>query len=216
MNDDVGLNLACDQLIVGYKTPLHEPFSFTVEPGSVLAVVGPSGCGKSTLLATIAGITPALGGRVIIGGHDVTESPTHERRVAMVFQEPLLFPTMNVLDNVAYGPRRSGLSKVDARAKAEELLGWVDLAGLGDRLVDQLSGGQAQRVSLARALAAEPRVLLLDEPFSALDAPLRTRLALDVLEAVQRAGIPAVHVTHDPAEADTMAHGSPSGSILSM
>ncbi len=216
MNDDVGLNLACDQLIVGYKTPLHEPFSFTVEPGSVLAVVGPSGCGKSTLLATIAGITPALGGRVIIGGHDVTESPTHERRVAMVFQEPLLFPTMNVLDNVAYGPRRSGLSKVDARAKAEELLGWVDLAGLGDRPVDQLSGGQAQRVSLARALAAEPRVLLLDEPFSALDAPLRTRLALDVLEAVQRAGIPAVHVTHDPAEADTMAHGSPSGSILSM
>ena len=216
MNDDVGLNLACAQLIVGYKTPLHEPFSFTVEPGSVLAVVGPSGCGKSTLLATIAGITPALGGRVIIGGHDVTESPTHERRVAMVFQEPLLFPTMNVLDNVAYGPRRSGLSKVDARAKAEELLGWVDLAGLGDRPVDQLSGGQAQRVSLARALAAEPRVLLLDEPFSALDAPLRTRLALDVLEAVQRAGIPAVHVTHDPAEADTMAHGSPSGSILSM
>ena len=216
MNDDVGLNLACDQLIVGYKTPLHEPFSFTVEPGSVLAVVGPSGCGKSTLLATIAGITPALGGRVIIGGHEVTQSPTHERRVAMVFQEPLLFPTMNVLDNVAYGPRRSGLSKVDARAKAEELLGWVDLAGLGDRPVDQLSGGQAQRVSLARALAAAPRVLLLDEPFSALDAPLRTRLAIDVLEAARRAGIPAVHVTHDPAEADTMAHGSPSGSILSM
>lgn len=216
MNDDVGLNLACDQLIVGYKTPLHEPFSFTVEPGSVLAVVGPSGCGKSTLLATIAGITPALGGRVIMGGRDVTESPTHERRVAMVFQEPLLFPTMNVRDNVAYGPRRAGLPTVQAREKAEELLGWVDLTGLGDRPVDQVSGGQAQRVSLARALAAEPRVLLLDEPFSALDAPLRTRLALDVLEAVQRAGIPAVHVTHDPAEADTMAHGSPSGSILSM
>lgn len=216
MNDDVGLNLACDQLIVGYKTPLHEPFSFTVAPGSVLAVVGSSGCGKSTLLATIAGITPALGGRVIIGGRDVTESPTHERRVAMVFQEPLLFPTMNVRDNVAYGPRRSGLSKVAAREKAEELLGWVDLTGLGDRPVDKLSGGQAQRVSLARALAAAPRVLLLDEPFSALDAPLRTRLAIDVLEAVRRAGIPAVHVTHDPAEADTMAHGSPSGSILSM
>ena len=216
MNDDVDLNLECDQLIVGYETPLHEPFSFTVEPGSVLAVVGPSGCGKSTLLATIAGITPALGGRVIMGGRDVTESPTHERRVAMVFQEPLLFPTMNVRDNVAYGPRRAGLPKVQAREKAEELLGWVDLTGLGDRPVDQVSGGQAQRVSLARALAAEPRVLLLDEPFSALDAPLRTRLAIDVLEAVRRAGIPAVHVTHDPAEADTMAHGSPSGSILSM
>jgi len=208
--------LQCRDLVIGYDAALHEPFTFTVDPGSVLAIVGPSGCGKSTLLSTIAGITPALGGQVIIDGTDVTRLPTHERKVAMVFQEPLLFPTMTVRDNVAYGPRRSGLSKSDARAKADELLDWVDLAGLGDRLVDQLSGGQAQRVSLARALASDPAVVCLDEPFSALDAPLRGRLAIDVLEMVERAQIPAVHVTHDPQEADTMAHGSAHGFILSM
>jgi putative spermidine/putrescine transport system ATP-binding protein len=209
-------NLQCRDLVIGYDTALHEPFTFTVPAGSVLAVVGPSGCGKSTLLSTIAGITPALGGQVLIDDLDVTRLPTHERKVAMVFQEPLLFPTMTVRDNVAYGPRRSGLSKSDARAKADELLAWVDLAGLGDRSVDQLSGGQAQRVSLARALASDPDVVCLDEPFSALDAPLRARLAIDVLSVVQRAQIPAVHVTHDPQEADTMAHESPGGFILSM
>jgi putative spermidine/putrescine transport system ATP-binding protein len=209
-------NLQCRDLVIGYDTALHEPFTFTVPAGSVLAVVGPSGCGKSTLLSTIAGITPALGGQVLIDDLDVTRLPTHERKVAMVFQEPLLFPTMTVRDNVAYGPRRSGLSKSHARAKADELLAWVDLAGLGDRSVDQLSGGQAQRVSLARALASDPDVVCLDEPFSALDAPLRARLAIDVLSVVQRAQIPAVHVTHDPQEADTMAHESPGGFILSM
>lgn len=209
-------NLQCRDLVIGYDTALHEPFTFTVPAGSVLAVVGPSGCGKSTLLSTIAGITPALGGQVLIDDLDVTRLPTHERKVAMVFQEPLLFPTMTVRDNVAYGPRRSGLSKSDARAKADELLAWVDLAGLGDRSVDQLSGGQAQRVSLARALASDPDVVCLDEPFSALDAPLRARLAIDVLSVVQRAQIPAVHVTHDPQEADTMAHESRGGFILSM
>ncbi len=124
-----------------------EPVTFTVPPGSVLAVVGPSGCGKSTLLSTIAGVIPAHSGRVLIDGVDVTQMPTHTRKVAMVFQEPLLFPTMTVRDNVAYGPRRSGASASDARSTAEELLSWVDLAGLGDRNVDQLSGGQAQRVS---------------------------------------------------------------------
>ena len=134
----------------------------------------------------------------------------------MVFQEPLLFPTMTVRDNVAYGPRRSGASARDARSTAEELLSWVDLAGLGDRNVDQLSGGQAQRVSLARALAADPAVLCLDEPFSALDAPLRSRLAADVLALVRRTGIPAVHVTHDPDEAETMTLNNSSGSILSL
>ncbi len=208
--------LECRDLVIGYQSPLHAPFTFTVAAGSVLAVVGPSGCGKSTLLSTIAGITPTLGGHVLIDGIDVTRRPTHERKVAMVFQEPLLFPTMTVRDNVAYGPRRSGMSKADARAKADELLDWVDLADLGHRSIDQLSGGQAQRVSLARALASDPAVLCLDEPFSALDAPLRARLTDDVLGVVQRADIPAVHVTHDPQEAETMAHGGTGGSILSM
>ena len=211
-----GHTLTCENLTIGYESALGEPLTFTVPPGSVLAVVGPSGCGKSTLLSTIAGVIPARSGRVLINGVDVTQLPTHTRKVAMVFQEPLLFPTMTVRDNVAYGPRRSGASARDARSTAEELLSWVDLAGLGDRNVDQLSGGQAQRVSLARALAADPAVLCLDEPFSALDAPLRSRLAADVLALVRRTGIPAVHVTHDPDEAETMTGNDSSGSILSL
>ena len=157
-----------------------------------------------------------MDGRIRIDERDITNLPTHERRIAMVFQEPLLFPHLNVRDNVAYGPRRRGLKRDQARVKAEELLAWVGLADLVDRDVTQLSGGQAQRVSLARALAADPVALCLDEPFSALDTPLRARLARDVLDIVARARIPAIHVTHDPEEAATMAHGNPGGSILSM
>lgn len=208
--------LVVENLVIGYQQPLHSAVSFSVAAGTVLAVVGPSGCGKSTLLATIAGITPAIAGRVFVNGADVTSLPPNKRRIGMVFQEPLLFPHLNVRDNVAYGPRRAGSPRDDARDYAEELLSWVGLDSLGDRGVDQLSGGQAQRVSLARALAAKPDVLCLDEPFSALDAPLRARLADDVLAIIERAHIPAVHVTHDPSEADTMTHGSGGGSILSM
>jgi len=214
MNDSTGLRVA--DLVIGYESPLHEPFTFNVAPGDVLAVVGPSGCGKSTLLGTIAGLTPALGGSIEIGGRNITALPINERRVAMVFQEALLFPHLNVRDNVAYGPRRAGISREEARAEADRLLTWVDLEGYGDRSIEQLSGGQAQRVSLARALAAKPDALCLDEPFSALDAPLRARLAQDVLSVIARAQIPAIHVTHDPLEAQTMTRGAGGGSILSM
>lgn len=208
--------LVTADLRIGYDTDLRPPLDLHVPPGSVLAVVGPSGCGKSTLLATLVGITPARGGRIVINGRDVTDQPIQDRHVGMVFQEPLLFPHLNVHDNVGYGPRRAGASSRQARERADELLEWVGLQGFGDRSVDQLSGGQAQRVALARALAADPEVLCLDEPFSALDAPLRARLAEDILGIVERAEIPAVHVTHDPAEADTMARGGSGGSILSM
>ncbi len=208
--------LTVNDLVIGYGVPLHTAFTFAVSPGTVMAIVGPSGCGKSTLLSTLAGVTPALAGQITIDGRDITTLPTHERRIAMVFQEPLLFPHLNVRDNVAYGQRRMGKSRVQARQEADRLLAWVGLEGLGERAVAQLSGGQAQRVSLARALAAEPDALLLDEPFSALDAPLRSRLANDVLAIVAGATIPAIHVTHDPEEAATMAHGNPGGSILSM
>ena len=208
--------LAVHQLLIGYDSPLHDPFTFTVAPGTVMAVVGPSGGGKSTLLSTIAGITPPLSGRITIDERDITALPTHERHIAMVFQEPLLFPHLDVRNNVAYGQRRMGRSRAQARHEADRLLTWVGLEGLGERDVSQLSGGQAQRVSLARALAAEPDALLLDEPVSALDVPLRSRLAQDVLAIVARAGIPAIHVTHDPDEAAAMAHGNLGGSILSM
>ena len=208
--------LTVENLLIGYDSPVHTPLSFHAPPGAVLAVVGPSGCGKSTLLATIAGVTPALGGRITIDGREVTHVPVQDRRIGMVFQEPLLFPHLSVEDNVAYGPRRTGHSRERARTTARELLSWVGLEGLAGRDVTQLSGGQAQRVALARALAARPAALCLDEPFSALDAPLRARLAREVSDIVARAAIPAIHVTHDPQEAAAMAEHHPGGSILSM
>lgn len=208
--------LAVEDLRIGYDHDLGDPLNFRVASGSVLAVVGSSGCGKSTLLATVAGIIPARGGRIYVGDRDITSEPIQRRRVGMVFQEALLFPHLNVQDNVGYGPRRAGATRKESRATAAELLEWVGLGGLGERSIDQLSGGQAQRVSLARALAAEPDVLCLDEPFSALDAPLRARLGEDILGIIQRANIPAIHVTHDPVEAESMARGSGHGSILSM
>jgi len=117
----------------------------------------------------------------------------------------LLFPHLSVLDNVLYGLRRQRIPRAAAGQRAEELLDWLDLGGYGDRSVDELSGGQAQRVALARALAPRPAVLLLDEPFSALDADLRSRLAADVAQMLRREGVSAIHVTHDAAEAEDMA-----------
>ena len=191
-------------LAIGHQSVLHEHLDFDVPAGEILGVVGPSGCGKSTLLATIAGLVAPLSGRIDIDGTDVTNDPVHLRRCPMVFQDPLLFTNLDVADNIAYGLRRNGRSRAEARARADELLAWAGLAGIARQRVDTLSGGQAQRVALARALAAEPAVLLLDEPFSALDAPLRMRLAHDVRTAVAERGIAAVHVTHDRDEAQRM------------
>jgi len=123
----------------------------------------------------------------------------------MVFQEPLLFPNYDVARNIGYGLERQGVSRRDARLRAQELLDWVGLRDFGPRSVDELSGGQAQRVALVRALAPNPALLLLDEPFSALDVDLRQRLAAEVSELLRSRGVAAVHVTHDPAEARAMA-----------
>jgi thiamine transport system ATP-binding protein len=197
--------LLTDRLVIGYDGWESTPIDLQVAPGSITAILGPSGCGKSTLLSTIAGIRPALAGRVLVADIDVTSVPAHERTVGMVFQEPLLFPNFDVARNVAYGMERQGVSRQAARAQALELLDWVGLGGFGERSVDELSGGQAQRVALVRALAPEPSVLLLDEPFSALDVDLRQRLALEVSDLLRARGVAAVHVTHDPAEAEAIA-----------
>lgn len=196
--------LQVSSLAIGHRTVLHDNLSFDVSGGQILGVLGPSGCGKSTLLATIAGLIPALGGRVLVDGADVTDAPAHVRRCPMVFQEPLLFTHLDVLANVAYGMRRRGHPRAAANARAAELLDWADLSGLAHQRVDRLSGGQAQRVSLIRAIAAGPAVLLLDEPFSALDAPLRLRLAEEIRGMVAAHDIAAVHVTHDQAEAERL------------
>lgn len=187
-----GANLAVDRA------------SLTVAPGEVVAVVGPSGSGKSSLLAAIAGIVPCEG-RIEWDGEDLSTLPVHQRGVGMVFQDGQLFPHRSVARNISFGLE---MSKVDAAARqrrVEELLALVGLEGMGDRSVDQLSGGERQRVALARSLAPAPRMMLLDEPLSSLDATLRKRLAADVRDILTGNGIAGIVVTHDLAEAKAMA-----------
>lgn len=192
-------------LRIGYTTPLLPDLNLAVPKGGILGILGVSGQGKSTLLKTLAGVTPPLAGRVLIDSRDVTDTAIHERGIGFVFQEPLLFTHLNVIDNIAYGLRRHRVPRAQARERSAELLDWVGLAGLERRSVHELSGGQAQRVALARALAPEPAVMLLDEPFSALDTELRSRLVEEVSAMLRQRGCATVYVTHDPAEAEAMA-----------
>lgn len=192
--------LQLEHLCVGYDEPLLTA-DLAIPQGSLIAILGPSGSGKSTLLASVLGSIPALSGRVIVDGHDITAMPTHERRIGMVFQDPLLFAHLTVVQNVMYGLQRAGMARAAARARAVELLDWVGMAGYEARSVLELSGGQAQRVALVRALAPEPRALLLDEPYSALDADLRSRLAAEVAALLRERQVTAIHVTHDVDEA---------------
>ena len=175
--------------------------TLTIEPGTLVTLLGPSGCGKTTTLRMLAGLEHPTAGKILIGGKDVTMLPANERDVSMVFQSYALFPHMSAVDNVAYGLESSGLSKKEAREKAEEGLALVGLAGMGQRLPAELSGGQQQRVAVARALVLEPQVLLLDEPLSNLDARLRRRVRTEIREIQQRLGFTAVYVTHDQDEA---------------
>ncbi|PDT17669.1 ABC transporter ATP-binding protein [Rhizobium sp. J15] len=175
--------------------------SLTIEPGTLVTLLGPSGCGKTTTLRMLAGLEHPSAGKILIGGKDVTMLPANERDVSMVFQSYALFPHMNARDNVAYGLESSGLSRKEAREKAEEGLALVGLAGMGHRLPAELSGGQQQRVAVARALVLEPQVLLLDEPLSNLDARLRRKVRTDIRALQQRLGFTAVYVTHDQDEA---------------
>jgi thiamine transport system ATP-binding protein len=144
-------------------------FSLSVEPGEIVALLGPSGCGKSTLLRVIAGLQLADHGSVLIDGTDMADVPTHRRRVGMVFQDQQLFPNLDVAGNVGYALKLAGVAAAARAARVGELLELVGLCGFERRNITQLSGGEGQRVALARSLAASPRVLLLDEPFSALD-----------------------------------------------
>lgn len=177
-----------------------------VRRGEILALLGPSGSGKSSLLRCIAGVQQPTAGAITWDGADITHLPAHRRRIGLVFQDPLLFPHRSVGDNIGFGlPRGPAPAR---RERIASLLELVGLAGLGDRRPETLSGGEARRVALARALAPEPRCLLLDEPFGALDRQLRDRLAVDVRDLLHRLRIPAIHVTHDPDEADLVADRS--------
>jgi putative spermidine/putrescine transport system ATP-binding protein len=192
-------------LMIGYEKALTPALNFSVGPGEILVVVGESGCGKSTLLSTLAGVNPPLSGEILLGGRNLSGVPIHKRNIGLVFQEPLLFPHLSLIDNIGYALRASGESHSAARIRATELLDWVGLGEIAGQKTWQLSGGQAGRVALARAIAAKPAVLLLDEPYSALDPETRLRLLSDVKNLVTREGIPTIHVTHDRSEADLLA-----------
>ncbi|MFE5633000.1 ABC transporter ATP-binding protein [Streptomyces sp. NPDC056463] len=176
-----------------------------VAPGELLALLGPSGCGKTTALRVLAGFERPDEGQVLLDGEDIVPVPANRRDTAMVFQSYSLFPHLTAADNVAFGLRMRKVRAAERRARAGELLELVGLAGHGDRFPHQLSGGQQQRVALARALALRPRLLLLDEPLSALDARVRVTLREEIRRLQLELGITTVFVTHDQEEALSMA-----------
>ena len=176
-----------------------------IREGELLALLGPSGCGKTTTLRMIAGFVEPTQGTVHFGERDVTALPVHRRNVGMVFQGYALFPHLTVARNVEFGLRVRGWDADRKRRKVAEMLRWVQLEAMAERFPKALSGGQQQRVALARAMAVEPDVLLLDEPFSALDAKLRTQMRTEIRELQQQARITSVFVTHDQDEAMAIA-----------
>jgi ABC-type Fe3+/spermidine/putrescine transport system ATPase subunit len=175
--------------------------------GGLTAIVGPSGCGKTTLLRTLAGFLTADEGRILFGCRDVTRTSPQQRKAAMVFQHYALWPHMSVFDNVAYGLKLQKVAKQDRETRVREVLERVeiDTADMATRYPQQYSGGQQQRIALARALVVQPEVLLLDEPLSNLDAKVRQRLRVGIRSIQQSFGITAVYVTHDQEEALSMA-----------
>ncbi|WP_274425296.1 ABC transporter ATP-binding protein [Chelativorans sp. YIM 93263] len=182
------------------------PTSLTVGPGEILSLLGPSGCGKTTLLRIIAGLErPDPGGEIRFGNEDVTRLAVERRNVGMVFQSYALFPNMSVRGNVAYGLKVRKVSKAEQTRRVDEVLALCHLTDYANRPVTVLSGGQRQRVALARAVAPRPRILLLDEPLSALDAALRDSLRDELAAMLRQFQITAVFVTHDQVEAMSIA-----------
>ena len=177
----------------------------TLHPGELVALLGPSGCGKTTALRLLAGLEDLDGGRILVAGNDVSGLPTNKRDMGMVFQAYSLFPHMTARQNVAFGLRLRGISDGERRKRAGEMLELVGLSAQADRYAHQMSGGQQQRVALARALAIRPKVLLLDEPLSALDAKVRAQLRDEIRRVQLEVGTTTLFVTHDQEEALAIA-----------
>ncbi|HEX5192682.1 MAG TPA: ABC transporter ATP-binding protein [Solirubrobacteraceae bacterium] len=195
----INLTKRFDDVVAVDGIDLHIP------PGEFFSIVGPSGCGKTTTLRMIGGFEEPTSGRIVLDGVDMQHTPPHKRNVNTVFQAYMIFPHLNVYDNVAFGLRRRRTSKREVKQRVSEVLELVELGRLAQRKPAQLSGGQQQRVALARALILSPSVLLLDEPLGALDAKLRKQLQIQLKALQQRVGITFVYVTHDQEEALTMS-----------
>ncbi|WP_410492198.1 ABC transporter ATP-binding protein [Bosea sp. 685] len=179
--------------------------SLAVEPGEFLALLGPSGSGKTTILMAIAGFEYPDEGQILVGGEDVTWTPPYQRNLGMVFQKYTLFPHMSVLENIAFPLKMRGVGRAEREERARTALATVRLDGFGERKPSQLSGGQQQRVAIARAIVYKPRVLLMDEPLSALDKNLREEMQIETKQLQREIGVTVVFVTHDQTEALTMA-----------
>jgi putative spermidine/putrescine transport system ATP-binding protein len=201
-NDFHGVRITLEGCTKSYRQQrVLEPIDLQIAAGETLVLLGPSGCGKTTTLRVIAGLESPDAGRVLFNDEDVTHLPIEKRHVGMVFQSYALFPNMTVAENIAYGLVVRKLPAADRRQRVQEMLEMMHISPLAERQIHQLSGGQKQRVALARAIATRPRVLLLDEPLTALDARLRETLRTDINELLRSLGITAVYVTHDQAEA---------------
>ncbi|MBA4352177.1 MAG: spermidine/putrescine ABC transporter ATP-binding protein [Rhodobacter sp.] len=180
-------------------------FNLTVEKGEFISLLGPSGCGKTTVLRMVAGFEAPTSGGIVIDGQEVTGLKANQRNIGMMFQAYALFPNMTVAENVAFGLKVKGVEKSAREARVDEMLRLIGLSEMRGRYPFQLSGGQQQRVALARALAPSPRVLLLDEPLSALDAKVRVSLRNEIREIQRELGITTIFVTHDQEEALSMS-----------
>ncbi len=191
------MNLSIEKLKLSLGEFMLE-CSLELPPGKLITLLGPSGCGKTSLLKSIAGLYTPASGRIDLGGREITDLDPRFRKIGMVFQDYALFPHMSVRKNICYGMSKRG---DEARKRCAELLEMVELPGFEERRVDELSGGEKQRIALARALAYEPELLLLDEPLSALDARLRKTLRRQIREIQLETGLTTVYVTHDQEEA---------------
>jgi putative spermidine/putrescine transport system ATP-binding protein len=194
--------LSLDQLEKSFgANHVVKRFTLDIDKGEFISLLGPSGCGKTTVLRMVAGFETPTSGRIVIDGQDVTSQRANARNIGMMFQAYALFPNMTVAENVAFGLKVKGVSRADREKRVAEMLSLISLSDLGARYPFQLSGGQQQRVALARALAPRPRVLLLDEPLSALDAKVRVSLRNEIRAIQQELGITTIFVTHDQEEA---------------
>ncbi|QLE99124.1 ABC transporter ATP-binding protein [Neptunomonas phycophila] len=187
------------------ENTVFEDIDFTIEQGEFVTLLGPSGCGKSTLLRSLAGLNPVDSGVIAVDGEDITHQAPQKRGIGMVFQSYALFPNMTAFDNIAFGLKMKKLAADQIATDVAKVIALVDLQGKEQHYPHQLSGGQRQRVALARALVVRPRILLLDEPLSALDAKIRKRLRQQIRDIQKELNLTTVFVTHDQEEAMTMS-----------
>jgi iron(III) transport system ATP-binding protein len=201
------INLSVKDLVKEFSSGARavDSINFAVPKGSLFTLLGPSGCGKTTTLRMIAGLENPTSGQILFDNEDYTHFPPHRREIGMVFQSYALFPHMTVFENVAYGLKIRNINRTEIRQRVENVLELVGLAQTIDRKPSQMSGGQQQRIALARALVYDPKVLLLDEPLSNLDAKLRVYMREEIRKIQKKAGITTIYVTHDQEEALSIA-----------